>query len=321
MSTEGSPLMDKLPPEVRIRIYKLVLQADHPLLLANKEYPDETRFDVTLFTVSKATYAESFDIFFEVNAIRLWRKSELNHSVQNHLRFLSFVRYLELVNIKDNCQWLPTDESELTYIIDTCLALPRIRTLTIAYDALGSRLVPYLESHGVGDGLRCIAIGSFQLGEGGLWEKVHFKHYGMVKAWQKVQARRPMKMKARFLKFNRKRHGLNLDHWLCGRDLEEFMRLADLPLWCRYYDRWRSVTRRYCEQGEDAIGLSEGINAEAFRRQLLPGSAEPWVHPNLGSEVRVRDLNAGQHGTKLLQWLSELLCEHQGKFERVIKIS
>ncbi|KAK4539556.1 hypothetical protein LTR36_010833 [Oleoguttula mirabilis] len=318
MSTKGSTLMDKVPIKLRIRIYKLVLRADHPLLIANKDYPDEIRFGVTFFTVSKQIYAESFDIFFEVNAIRLWRKSELDYGVQHRLRCLDFVRHLELINIKDKSQWLPTDGDELAGIIDTCLAFPRIRTLTIAYDGLKSRLVPYLESQKLSDGLRCVDVGRFQL-EAGAREKVHFKHYGMVKAWQNVQARASLKMKARFLKYNEERHGLKLDHFLSPWDLEDFMSMADLPLWCHSYNNWRAVTRRQCDESGHKR-WDERMRAEAFKRKLLPGSMVPWVHADLKDKMRLEDLDVGKHGAELAQWLSELLCEHSNRFSSAITL-
>jgi len=39
----ASPLTDKFPPELRIRIYRQVLQFDSPLLIANKSYPEEPK--------------------------------------------------------------------------------------------------------------------------------------------------------------------------------------------------------------------------------------------------------------------------------------
>lgn len=40
---EASPLADKLPAELRIRIYGEVLQASYPLLIARPEYSNETK--------------------------------------------------------------------------------------------------------------------------------------------------------------------------------------------------------------------------------------------------------------------------------------
>lgn len=44
MAAEPSPLTDILPPEVRIRIYKEVLRADRPLVIARRECSWEVRY-------------------------------------------------------------------------------------------------------------------------------------------------------------------------------------------------------------------------------------------------------------------------------------
>lgn len=222
----------------------------------------------------------------------------------------------ELVNIKDKSQWLPTSENGLRHLVDICLAFPRIKSLTIAYDGLQARLVPYLETQNMSEGLRCVDIGMFQLSVG-RDAKVSFKHYGMVQAWQKVQAGHPIDLKARFLRYNRKRHGLELDYPLSPWDLDAFMQEIDLPLWCYLYDERRSVMHR--RSNNEKVGWAEIERAKAFGRQPSKIATAPSVL-KLDSTLQLKDLNVSQHGEELAQWLSELLCKHCGTFPKMLKL-
>lgn len=138
MAADLSPLIDALPPEVRIRIYKEVLRAHRPLLVAQREHRLEvryvaqllpspplmcfflkdkenwadwlpiwlSRFDTSLLFVCKSVLVEASDVFFDVNTIHLRRYSELQRlfkvdkRFRNNLRVLQNVRYLCLVDDK-----------------------------------------------------------------------------------------------------------------------------------------------------------------------------------------------------------------------------
>ena len=105
-----------------------------------------SRFDVSLLTASNAVYVQAVDCFFEVNTIRLWQHSELDYGIRKGLRYTSFVRHLELVNLDASHEFLTRDGDGLRETIEACKAFPKLKSLTTAYDGLVPQVRPWLES-------------------------------------------------------------------------------------------------------------------------------------------------------------------------------
>ncbi|KAK5115222.1 hypothetical protein LTR85_009980 [Meristemomyces frigidus] len=322
--TEGearfSPLMDKTPPEVRLRIFKEVLRADYPLLLASKQYPDEIRFNVSLLTVSKATYIEASDAFYEVNSIRLWQRRELTRAVKNDMRYLHFVRHLELVNVTETKEWLC---KRTPSIIQTCRGLPKLKTLTVAYDALGQTecmresmtLTAFLNLRDFAPtDVRCMGIGVFKLGDDeGL--QVFFKHYAMVAAWKQLHIDADILGPGEI-------HAVLMDVMLefptgqiNGIDQVTFtaMNRMDLNTWCAGYDLLRSglVPGR---DFADPFRLVARLLPEFARRLSHFPHVSPQTHPGLGMSVRLKDLDMKKDGAEVLGWFSEVLAVNSREF-------
>lgn len=103
--------------------------------------------DVALFRVSKLIQEEAREAFFGVNRIRL---SDMN----DKLRYLHELRDVELTGDIVFSLWDRIRGFGDSSDINTFVTLPRLRSLTIGYDALFSRQDPE-------NGLRSYLVGQF----------------------------------------------------------------------------------------------------------------------------------------------------------------
>jgi hypothetical protein len=148
-STQCS-LLDLLPPEIRMRIFAEVLRSDFSLLLANEDYPNEVRLNTSLLRTNKSIYQEASEALFKTNKILLWKPSELRHPLRTDQQWMYFVQHLELVNVEVYDYWLPADVQQLARSVRrSVLAMPRLRSLTIACDGQREDIFNYLEERGL----------------------------------------------------------------------------------------------------------------------------------------------------------------------------
>jgi hypothetical protein len=92
------------------------------------------RFNTSLLLTCKKIYQEASHVLFGINKILLWRAEELHKAVQLPKRqWTYFVRHLELMSIRGDC-WLQEDSQELRQILEHCLAMPKLRSLSFAGD-------------------------------------------------------------------------------------------------------------------------------------------------------------------------------------------
>jgi len=222
------------------------------------------------------------------------------------LKCIQHVRYLELVNITDDSEWL--DQKRLPKIINTCLSFPKLKSLTFAYDSLSPfielTLAKYLEPLHLGK-MHCLDIGIFKLGDNEQ-KKIFFKHYGIIEGWQKVKTAGVINVKRRLDDYLAYSPGFRNNTW-------HFLSCVDLPTWCAIYDRMHK---------------NKGISSDHRIQDLLDDFSEmltrgdvPRFHPKLDAKLKLRDLDGEKHGVEVVQWLSDLLFAVQYDFRKAIRLN
>ncbi|KAI7212737.1 hypothetical protein KC333_g6972 [Hortaea werneckii] len=320
MAAELSPLTDALPPEVRIRIYKEVLRADRPLLIARRECPEEVRFDTSLLFVCKSVFLEASDVFFEVNTIHLRRHSELNRAFKvdkrcrSDLRVLQNIRYLGLVDPKYFLrpgdaygQWMKP--KQLNTHIEKCLTLPKLKECTFVY--LPGRL-PWLEQQKASDSHNS-RLGIKEYLEIAKIEHEHMLQYvdvGVV-ALQRPQGP-TIKFVNRWLQNSwahvKSRGQINVEkkyaHARAGgiyRSAREFcLRYADPAIWCALYDCIRAW------KDEDSLRMRRLQSGFQDRLNTIPRSS---THAKLPQNLPLREVSRQTVDQDVIEWLSELLLQ------------
>ena len=160
-------------------------------------------------------------------------------------------------------------------------------------------------------------VGLYEVGQDDKPVKVLFKHYGMQRAWKAVKIAGPIDL------------GAELKTWKTGRSSYRgpsslamilFLNGAFLPIWCTFYDIWRSATGQSERLTEN--GHCEQALADAFEEHKSYSSAELlWVPRELDRKKPLRELSRDQSGATLLQWLSELLVENEKIFPQIFELS
>ncbi|KAI6827362.1 hypothetical protein KC340_g9646 [Hortaea werneckii] len=318
MAADLSPLIDTLPPEVRIRIYREVLRADRPLLIARREYPEEVRFDTSLLFVCKIIFFEASDVFLEVNTIHLRRHSELNRLLKvdkrfrSDLRVLQNIRYLGLVDDPGQPihltygQWM-TKKGVNTHI-EKCLALPKLKECTFIYgqlkqdrsfDWLDSGM-PSLKEH-LGTAKldqeyvpECIDVGVWALrrSEG---PTVKFVYKWLVAAWAQVKSQGRMNVAHEYARM--------LNQGICRDAFGFYEYRAGPAIWCTLYDYTRA-------------GIGQNFQAmpdlrEEFRRRLMRFPMLRY-HAKLPHDLPLRDVNSETVDSDVIEWVSQLLLHARG---------
>ncbi|KAI7274050.1 hypothetical protein KC345_g6956 [Hortaea werneckii] len=256
MAAQLSPLTDTLPPEVRIRIYKEVLRADWPLLIARREYPNELRFNTSLLFTCKTIFLEASDVFFEVNTIHLRRQTELNRAFKvdkrcrGDLRVLQNIRYLGLVDHNYVLGW--GDEygdwmkaKHLNKHIEKCLTLPKLKECTFIYlphrlpwpvqqkvsDSHDSKLSikEYLEIAKVERQhmIQYVDVGvvALQRPQG---PTINFANRWLQNTWVDVKSRGPIEVERTYLRMR--------DRGICMNARAFCLSYVDSSIWCALYD-------------------------------------------------------------------------------------
>ncbi|KAI7460351.1 hypothetical protein KC357_g8977 [Hortaea werneckii] len=298
MASIASPLADKLPPELRQRIYKEVLRAGRPLVVDSKGAANGKRFNASIFLVSRRVFLESSDIFFEVNTIHIRSPKELKRIFtvdkrhRQDLRPIRNVRYLGLVDT--TAQTWFTGRGGLFKHIEKCRTLPKLKELSIHWDLDGqySYNFPPIVKHKMriaqrkliasepGARLAYIDVGVSEL-ELPEKLKILFVSDSLRSSWERVSGAGQIDIETY------KSPVINNN----GR--------MDPALWCAFYDADRS--------GEWGAGRSFTIR-DGFYRRSLDLLWVPIDHGGLPRDLPLRDVTREAVPADVLEWLSELLA-------------
>ncbi|KAI6863720.1 hypothetical protein KC338_g5806 [Hortaea werneckii] len=326
MAAALSPLTDILPPEVRIRIYKEVLRADRPLVIARREYPEEVRFDNSLLFVCKIIFFEASDVFLEVNTIHLRRHSELNRLLKvdkrfrSDLRFLQNIRYLglvddpgELMNLTYG-QWI-TKKGVKTHI-EKCLALPKLKECTFIYGPLKQptqyhwldsempSIKEYLEAAKLEHEYvpECIDVGVWALRrtEG---PTIKFVYKWLAAAWAQVKSQGQIKVADVYAR--------SLSQEVC-KDVHTFYQeYAGPAIFCALYDNTRT--------GKEKDSRAMRDLREEFRRHIMKIPMLRY-HAKIPHDLPLRDVSLQTVDSEVIEWLSQLLLHARDKSDALSRL-
>ncbi|KAI7378161.1 hypothetical protein KC336_g19434 [Hortaea werneckii] len=326
MAAELSPLTDILPPEVRIRIYKEVLRADRPLVIARREYLEEVRFNTSLLFVCKIIFFEASDVFLEVNTIHLRRRSELNRLLKvdkrfrSDLRFLQNVRYLGLVEDPGEPmhltygQWI-TKKGVKTHI-EKCLALPKLKECTFIYGPLKqptSRHWFEAEMPNIKEYFRiakldheyvpeCIDVGVWALHRSEC-PTLQFVYKWLAAAWAQVKSQGQINVADVYAR--------TLSQRLC-EDTRSFYRdYAGPAIFCTLYDNTRT--------GKDKDSRAMRDLREEFRRHIMKIPMLRY-HAKIPNDLPLRDVSLHTVDSEVIEWLSQLLLHARGESDALSRL-
>jgi len=272
-----------------------------------------------LLSTCKLVYAEALDVFFGVNVVRFWRSIELDSAVKEDQRCLAFVRHLELVNVTNEWHWLRA--KAIPTIIDTCKKFPRLKSLTIAFDALSvstghqskprRTLKKLLAATTINDELQCVDVGVYTL-RNSASPKIFFKHFGIVQEWCKVKTQKDVDLVASYaahanwvLRMLPHTTQTTLT-WGIGARLT-------LPEWCAVFDAWRLTQGSHFQSEEEEMLVVELENIYHRRRTMWGEELQPM--PEMGAALMLKDIDAAKHGLELVDWLTDTLIfsnQHHG---------
>ncbi|KAK5724218.1 hypothetical protein LTR17_013504 [Elasticomyces elasticus] len=205
-SPQTQSSLDKIPAELRINIFGLALHHKDALLLVHpdgrvgtqRNGEDEPKANIALLIalVNDPKYAEALDAFYTVNSFRLTRSIDkptvgidLKDVTQGPL---AYIKHLQLTDVASFLSFLGF--GNLMSTLDFCLRMPKLKSLTIAYDSLHReasvrkwlRKVRGLAAYK----LICVGIGHFQL-QSPDNITIDFQHYGLMRSWQAMKRTSP----------------------------------------------------------------------------------------------------------------------------------
>ncbi|KAI7175375.1 hypothetical protein KC343_g9550 [Hortaea werneckii] len=326
MAAALSPLTDILPPEVRIRIYKEVLRADRPLVIARREYPEEVRFNNSLLFVCKIIFFEASDVFLEVNTIHLRRHSELNRLLKvdkrfrSDLRFLQNIRYLGLVEDPSELmhswygQWI-TKKGAKTHI-EICLALPKLKECTFIYGPLKQPTqyhwldseMPSIKEYLGAAKLdheyvpECVDVGVWALrrSEG---PTLKFVYKWLAAAWAQVKSQGQINVAHEYSRM--------LAQGTYTDAFEFYVFRAGPAIWCTLYDNTRTG------KVEDSRAMRD-LRVE-FRRRIMKIPMLRY-HAKLPHDLPLRDVSSETVDPDVIEWLCKLLLHARGSSDALSRL-
>ncbi|KAK4979374.1 hypothetical protein LTR42_001877 [Elasticomyces elasticus] len=188
-----TPWLDLLPAEIRMDIFVYALRCGNEGLRINCEHrKNNTSIALLIALVNDSKYGEAYEAFYISKSFVLDYYQEL-HALSLHNRWPNIVRYithLELANFANYKEFLGLKAPQ-TSVLALCSRLPKLRSLTIAYDAQNFGSYPFRRQLENGDRLRgheltCVAVGQYVL-ECNKSFVVKLKHYALVQSWSEAK--------------------------------------------------------------------------------------------------------------------------------------
>ncbi|KAK5710926.1 hypothetical protein LTR15_012720 [Elasticomyces elasticus] len=163
-----TPWLDLLPAESRIDIFGYALCCGDEGWRINYEHrKNNTSIALLIPLVNDPKYGEAYEAFYSCQSFALDYYQEL-HALNVHNKWPNIVRYithLELANFANYKEFLGSKAPQ-TSVLALCSRQPKLRSLTIAYDAQNFGSYPFRRQLENGDRLRgheltCVAVGQY----------------------------------------------------------------------------------------------------------------------------------------------------------------
>ncbi|KAK5689526.1 hypothetical protein LTR97_012866 [Elasticomyces elasticus] len=151
-----TPWLDLLPAEIRIDIFGYALCCRDEGWRINYEHrKNNTSIALLIALVNDPKYGEAYEAFYSCQSFALDYYQEL-HALNVHNKWPNIVRYithLELANFANYKEFLGSKAPQ-TSVLALCSRQPKLRSLTIAYDAQNFGSYPFRRQLENGDSLR-----------------------------------------------------------------------------------------------------------------------------------------------------------------------
>ncbi|KAK5689532.1 hypothetical protein LTR97_012872 [Elasticomyces elasticus] len=331
-TTSPTTALDKVPPEVRLEIFGLVLHYENALVRAEEEINEHCpKIDTALLTalVNDSKYGKAYDAFYGGNIFRLTGFSHV-HSMTEDFKerpvsgAFQYVKHLELANFADPNEFL--HPCYLASTLDTLRYLPKLKSLTIAYDSLSEQkmLVEMLrEAESISKGLKlvCVGIGHFKLqyknssGDPVNGFVVDFKHYGLMKSWQAMKHQEPIMFEDVALKLTQALTGKRLTPDSFCRIIERYIQAFTLSDWVAVFDKFA----RLDEASRDSISGDGCTTMVVFAKQCVKLQSTTKVYKGMKRGRDFRNLDHANSSASVLEGVSELLLRNSATWPRLVE--
>ncbi|KAK5115776.1 hypothetical protein LTR62_000865 [Meristemomyces frigidus] len=195
LTTEPSPLLSRLPSELRIAIYELLLAFEHPIKLRQTVAGSDK---TNVLRTNKQTYNEVLAVLYECNTISVTRndfckntayglKTPVDGRHIRHLRMTTFGESIACSFLQNSCD-VCSDHGR--GLLTALREMPRLQTVTIDHS---SQLSTFRRFQAVsldwtaGRGLDCIGVGRYRISRqdsGG--PELTFEHRALAAIWPRL---------------------------------------------------------------------------------------------------------------------------------------
>ena len=291
---EASPLLDKVPPEIRLMIFRRVLRTSFgvamkaDLRLTELGEPNSP-INTSLFQVNRLISQEAQDAFFQENAIR-WSSS------LGTLHGLDDIRHVGIVGITARyiCHGCPSLQEEVCRIAG---ALPKLQSVTLECDTLAkhSESMREFSIHAVPKAeLRCLRIGVFEVI---LSAKPHVKL--ILKNFRLAST---LSEARKLASEHSASELLTLGFRVRRRDDRAAYSLAET------LKSFRISRMERRGKNNTNLTFADEIAASAFGDRIVYTNSVPKLHPRLPIDAEVEDLTVEEHGAEVVEWASGILA-------------
>ncbi|KAK5724214.1 hypothetical protein LTR17_013500 [Elasticomyces elasticus] len=307
--------LDRLPAEIRVQVWELVVSCELPLVVANEGEHDCIALLIAL--VNDQKYIEAYDAFYSCNTFRI---TEYGHFSDMTMELktpyygpFSHITKLELTNFFGHVFIAP---KVLDQVLEICSEIPKLKSLILSYDSLcgSSDFRCWIsEPHDtLARKLVCVGVGRFELlHRSGLL--VEFVHYSLTHAWRELKTTERKSFAEIIDGFTtayngrpaseRQEYGELVDDDL----VEAYLEKASLGDFVACFDEFHSrdtVPTWPCYSIEDAVMYY-------FGSKVYPYELPEKLHRLIAAGVSLRDLDGAVLGGDLLEELTGLLLFHE----------
>ena len=284
-----SPLVDKVPAEIRLAIFRLVMQTPHGVATRpgsrNNNPTTDTLVNISLFLVNRIISQEAQDTFFEVNTIRVY-----DDMYRTFL--MTGLRNVDIAG--PAAETYCGHPKSLRRAISNLASLPKIRSITVMCNGLNrkqSSIREFIADVVPGCELRCFSIGEYHVSHPASTQ-LKLRFYDFKSTTLLTEAKELVRQ-----------HFLHTLVMMNGAH-----RLNDVTLaacWLKCFEIMRLATktsaRIHLEPSYRAAFLSFGAKMKILDLRVgLPPVLE---------HVKVEDLKLDEHGLGLVQWAGDLMAE------------
>ncbi|KAK4935432.1 hypothetical protein LTR10_023510 [Elasticomyces elasticus] len=323
--------LDKVPPEVRLEIFGLVLHHGNALVRADEEINEHCpKVDTALLTalVNDSKYGEAYDAFYGGNIFRLTGFSHV-HSMTEDFKerpvsgALQYVKHLELANFADPYEFL--HPCYLASTLDTLRYLPKLKSLTIAYDCLSEEetlrdVLNEIEDLPKGLKLVCVGVGHFKFyyknsfGAPVNGFVVDFKHYGLMQSWQaaklsKTKTFADVALRLRCAHFGR----LSEDEYVS--EVMKHIRNWTLADWAAVFDEYKRLE----DTPMDNLSLDESTILSVFVDLFEDLESTSKLYKRMKAGKKFQKLDNAKASAEVLEGMTELLLCNAVAWPRLVE--